>query len=169
MVTAMGADQEGLLPRVASSFAVGGGRLAESRLVRLGGQFAGAFRAVVPDGSDASDVVAALKKLGLSVSASGPLGAAPPGGPAPPVVRKITMRPRRAAAAPGSAASLVEPAARALCAHGLVVQSLDLSPDGGMVGSVAVPEGCAASTAAVVDALNAVGVHVNNLDLEFGP
>lgn len=60
--TVMGADRPGLVAKLAESVADHGGNWMESRLVRLGGQFAGVLRVEVPEG-DAQLLAAALREL----------------------------------------------------------------------------------------------------------
>ena len=69
VMTIVGPDRPGLVDSVATLVAGHNGNWLESRMSRLGGQFAGILRVEVPPGSEA-DLVAALKKLdsrGLAV------------------------------------------------------------------------------------------------------
>lgn len=64
----MGADRPGLVSQLAVAVADHGGNWVESRLVRLGGQFAGVLRVEVADEEAAgalSKAVGALKAVGL--------------------------------------------------------------------------------------------------------
>ena len=62
VMTIVGPDRPGLVDSVAALVAEHKGNWLESRMSRLGGQFAGILRVEVPPGSEA-DLVAALKKL----------------------------------------------------------------------------------------------------------
>ena len=69
VMTIIGQDRPGLVDSVAGLVAEHGGNWLESRMSRLGGQFAGILRVEVPSGNEAA-LAAALKKLesrGLSV------------------------------------------------------------------------------------------------------
>jgi glycine cleavage system regulatory protein len=69
VMTIVGADRPGLVDSVATLVAEHKGNWLESRMSRLGGQFAGILRVEVPSGSEAG-LVAALKRLdsrGLAV------------------------------------------------------------------------------------------------------
>jgi glycine cleavage system regulatory protein len=69
VMTVIGADRPGLVDSVASLVAAHSGNWLESRMSRLGGQFAGILRVEVP-GEKESSLVAALQKLdaqGLTV------------------------------------------------------------------------------------------------------
>ena len=69
VMTVIGQDRPGLVESVAALVVEHGGNWLESRMSRLGGQFAGILRVEVP-GENESPLVAALKKLeswGLTV------------------------------------------------------------------------------------------------------
>lgn len=69
VMTVIGRDRPGLVDSVASLVAEHGGNWLESRMSRLGGQFAGILRVEVP-GENEQPLVAALRKLdaqGLAV------------------------------------------------------------------------------------------------------
>ncbi len=69
VMTVIGQDRPGLVDSVAGLVAEHGGNWLESRMSRLGGQFAGILRVEVP-GENEAPLVAALKKLesqGLTV------------------------------------------------------------------------------------------------------
>lgn len=68
-LTLLGADRPGLVQLVADRVAVHGGNWLESRLCRLGGQFAGIIRVTVPSEGQASlcDALVALEVEGLRV------------------------------------------------------------------------------------------------------
>jgi glycine cleavage system regulatory protein len=68
-MTMIGADKPGLVESVASLVAEHGGNWLESRMSRLGGQFAGILRVEIPAEKEASLVTAlkALESRGLSV------------------------------------------------------------------------------------------------------
>src|ERR1035438_347786 len=69
VMTVIGQDRPGLVDSVAALVAEHGGNWLESRMSRLGGQFAGILRVEVPSENE-SPLVAALKKLesrGLAV------------------------------------------------------------------------------------------------------
>ncbi len=71
VMTMIGPDRPGLVDSVAAQVAEHGGNWLESRMSRLGGQFAGILRVEVPEENEAS-LVAALKGLssqGLTVVA----------------------------------------------------------------------------------------------------
>ena len=83
VMTVIGRDRPGLVESVASLVAAHGGNWLESRMSRLGGQFAGILRVEVP-GDNEPALVAALKQLdsqGLTVvvhpDQPGPLPASP--------------------------------------------------------------------------------------------
>jgi glycine cleavage system regulatory protein len=63
VMTVIGPDRPGLVDSVASLVAEHGGNWLESRMSRLGGQFAGILRVEVP-GENEPPLVAALQKLG---------------------------------------------------------------------------------------------------------
>jgi len=63
VITVMGANRPGLVAEIASTVAAHGGNWVESRLVRLGGQFAGVLRVEIAEG-EASPLAEALEKLG---------------------------------------------------------------------------------------------------------
>jgi glycine cleavage system regulatory protein len=69
VMTMIGADKPGLVESVASLVAEHGGNWLESRMSRLGGQFAGILRVEIPAEKEASLVTAlkALESRGLSV------------------------------------------------------------------------------------------------------
>ena len=62
VMTVIGQDRPGLVESVAALVAEHGGNWLESRMSRLGGQFAGILRVEVPGENEAA-VVAALQKL----------------------------------------------------------------------------------------------------------
>lgn len=62
-MTVIGADRPGLVESVASIVASHGGNWLESRMSRLGGQFAGILRVQVPSEKEAA-LTSALKELG---------------------------------------------------------------------------------------------------------
>jgi glycine cleavage system regulatory protein len=64
----MGADRPGLVSQLAAAVADHGGNWVESRLVHLGGQFAGVLRVEVPaeKASELSDAVRQLELAGLT-------------------------------------------------------------------------------------------------------
>lgn len=68
ILTVMGADRPGLVAQLAACVADHGGNWVESRLVRLGGQFAGVLRVEAPEGDDQrlSKALRELEKAGLS-------------------------------------------------------------------------------------------------------
>jgi glycine cleavage system regulatory protein len=69
VMTIIGADRPGLVDSVASLVAAHGGNWLESRMARLGGQFAGILRVAVPADNTAA-LMTALKGLqGLSIVA----------------------------------------------------------------------------------------------------
>jgi glycine cleavage system regulatory protein len=67
ILTVMGADRPGLVAQLAAAVADHGGNWVESRLVRLGGQFAGVLRVEVSsaDVEGLSNAVRDLEKAGL--------------------------------------------------------------------------------------------------------
>jgi glycine cleavage system regulatory protein len=70
VMTLIGADRPGLVESVASVVAEHGGNWLESRMSRLGGQFAGILRVEVPE-AKATPLVSALERLktgGLTVT-----------------------------------------------------------------------------------------------------
>jgi glycine cleavage system regulatory protein len=80
VLTVIGRDQPGLVRNVASVIAAQGGNWLESRLCRLGGEFAGIVRVEV-ESAKAAELTAALQKVaGLRVTVhaeDGAAGAAP--------------------------------------------------------------------------------------------
>ena len=64
VMTVIGADRPGLVESVASIVAAHGGNWLESRMSRLGGQFAGILRVQVPSDREAA-LTAALQELGV--------------------------------------------------------------------------------------------------------
>jgi glycine cleavage system regulatory protein len=83
LLTVAGVDRTGLVESLAERIALAGGNWEESRMARLGGQFAGIVLVTVPAGR-ADELVAGLRALdavGLQVSArpADPAVAAPPG------------------------------------------------------------------------------------------
>lgn len=72
VLTLVGADRPGLVESVAELVATHGGNWLESRMARLGGQFAGVARAEVPAERDAAlrAALGALAARGLSVGVS---------------------------------------------------------------------------------------------------
>jgi glycine cleavage system regulatory protein len=82
VMTVIGADRPGLVDSVAQLVADHGGNWLESRMSRLGGQFAGILRVSVPTGQQAQ-LTAALRELegrGLRVVVHDDVSAAPPAG-----------------------------------------------------------------------------------------
>jgi len=70
VMTILGRDRPGLVDRVASTIAHHGGNWLESRMARLGGQFAGILRAAVPAPQE-SELLGALRALeseGLAIA-----------------------------------------------------------------------------------------------------
>ena len=82
LLTVVGPDRPGLVERLAGLVAAHDGNWLESRLVHLGGHFAGVVRVVVPPDRQSAlrAALAALAGEGLAVSATE--AAAVPGGPA---------------------------------------------------------------------------------------
>ncbi len=83
VMTVIGPDRPGLVDSVASLVAEHGGNWLESRMSRLGGQFAGILRVEVPGDKEPS-LVAALKKLdaqGLTVVVHSDQPKPPPASP----------------------------------------------------------------------------------------
>ena len=71
LLTAVGADKTGLVESLAQKIAAAGGNWEESRLARLGGQFAGIVLVTIDAGSS-DKLVASLRSLeasGLQVTA----------------------------------------------------------------------------------------------------
>jgi glycine cleavage system regulatory protein len=70
VMTLLGPDQPGLVDRVASTVAQHRGNWLESRMVRLGGQFAGVLRAEVPAEQESQllDALRSLQHQGLAVA-----------------------------------------------------------------------------------------------------
>jgi len=70
LLTAIGADRTGLVESLAQKIAAAGGNWEESRLARLGGQFAGIVLVTI-DGAKSDQLVASLRELepGLQVTA----------------------------------------------------------------------------------------------------
>jgi glycine cleavage system regulatory protein len=80
VMTVIGPDRPGLVDDVAGVLAAHGGNWLESRMSRLGGQFAGILRAEVPEAQEAP-LLAALKKLeerGLTLVVCADAPQAPP-------------------------------------------------------------------------------------------
>ncbi len=76
VLTLIGRDQPGLVRNVASVIAAQGGNWLESRLCRLGGEFAGIVRVEV-DAAQAAELTTALQEVaGLRVTVHGEDGAA---------------------------------------------------------------------------------------------
>lgn len=103
VMTIIGKDRTGLVESVASLVAAHGGNWLESRMCRLGGEFAGILRIHVPDGQRASLITAltGLESQGLKVVvyADQPPAAVEAGQPAsleivghdrPGIIRQIT-------------------------------------------------------------------------------
>src|SRR5580765_5586294 len=69
VMTVIGADRPGLVDEVAAVVAEHEGNWLESRMSRLGGQFAGILRVELPEENEKAAVIAlqALKAQGLSV------------------------------------------------------------------------------------------------------
>lgn len=82
ILTIAGEDRPGLVERVAGVVAAHGGNWLESRLIQLGGHFAGVVRVEVPGSAHAAlrADLAALARDGLSVAAIPASGAAVVGG-----------------------------------------------------------------------------------------
>jgi glycine cleavage system regulatory protein len=70
VMTILGRDRPGLVDRVASTIAQHGGNWLESRMARLGGQFAGLLRAEVPVAQESQllEALRALESEGLAVA-----------------------------------------------------------------------------------------------------
>src|SRR4051812_45918383 len=70
VMTIIGKDKPGLVESVASLIAANGGNWLESRMARLGGQFAGILRVTVPSGKESALTAAlsGLKSRGLNVT-----------------------------------------------------------------------------------------------------
>ena len=116
-MTVIGADRPGLVESVASLVASHGGNWLESRMSRLGGQFAGILRVEVPAEREAA-LAAALKDLagkGLSVVIHSDKASAP--------VAKSELRALEIIGQdrPG----IVQQITRALAAHGVNVEELE--------------------------------------------
>lgn len=84
VMTVIGPDRLGLVQLVAARVAEHGGNWLESRMCRLGGQFAGILRVEVPEGRQ-GELIAALRALerdGLAITANpeGPQTDAAPAG-----------------------------------------------------------------------------------------
>lgn len=82
VLTLLGPDKRGIVARVASTIAAHGGNWMESRMVRLGGQFAGLVQAQVPEHAY-EDLRAAVAKLAdmnlrLTIEESSPAETTPP-------------------------------------------------------------------------------------------
>lgn len=76
VLTVIGRDQPGLVRNIASVIAAGGGNWLESRLCRLGGEFAGIVRVEV-EAARAAELTAAVQGVaGLRVTVDGEDGAA---------------------------------------------------------------------------------------------
>lgn len=117
VMTVIGADRPGLVESVASLVASHGGNWLESRMSRLGGQFAGILRVEVPAEREAA-LAAALKDLagkGLSVVIHSDKASAP--------VAKSELRALEIIGQdrPG----IVQQITRALAAHGVNVEELE--------------------------------------------
>ncbi len=117
VMTVIGADRPGLVESVASLVASHGGNWLESRMSRLGGQFAGILRVEVPAEREAA-LAAALKDLagkGLSVVIHSDKASAP--------VAKAELRALEIIGQdrPG----IVQQITRALAAHGVNVEELE--------------------------------------------
>lgn len=76
VMTIIGPDRPGLVEAVAEIVAAQGGNWLESRMARLGGQFAGILRVEVPEENKAAMVQSlnALETKGLKVTVSGDSG-----------------------------------------------------------------------------------------------
>ena len=116
-MTVIGADRPGLVETVASIVASHDGNWLESRMSRLGGQFAGILRVQVPGENEAA-LAAALKDLagkGLSVVIHSDKASAP--------VAKAELRALEIIGQdrPG----IVQQISRALASHGVNVEELE--------------------------------------------
>ncbi|HLP09512.1 MAG TPA: ACT domain-containing protein [Opitutaceae bacterium] len=80
VLTLVGADRPGLVESVAQLVAVHGGNWLESRMARLGGQFAGIARVTIPTAREAQvrAALAALAAQGLSVAVAQDPAQSPP-------------------------------------------------------------------------------------------
>lgn len=91
VVTLVGADRPGLVESIATLVANHGGNWLESRMARLGGQFAGVVRVDIPTASEA-EVTAALRGLssaGLTLTVVRDSSKAPVSGGAPVVLELV--------------------------------------------------------------------------------
>ena len=83
VMTLIGPDRTGLVESIARAVAAHSGNWLESRMCRLGGEFAGILRVEIPAG-ERSPLLAALQKIsGLNVTVradDGKISAVPPGG-----------------------------------------------------------------------------------------
>lgn len=117
VMTLIGDDRPGLVDRLASVVAAGGGNWLESRMSHLGGKFAGILRIEVNDSAvaDLSFRIRALSSEGIRVTieASDPLAVSPSSGKA--VVLEIVGQDR-----PG----IISQIFHALALHGANVEDL---------------------------------------------
>lgn len=116
-MTVIGPDRPGLVELVASLIAEQGGNWLESRMSRLGGQFAGILRVQVPADKEAS-LISALKELkgkGLSVDLNSDSAATTPEAAE---LRQLEIVGQDR---PG----IVQQISRALAAHGVNVEELE--------------------------------------------
>jgi glycine cleavage system regulatory protein len=91
LLTAVGADRTGLVESLAQKIAAAGGNWEESRLARLGGQFAGMVLVTI-DAARSDQLVGALRELegnGLQVTAR-PVAAAAAGSTGTRVILAVT-------------------------------------------------------------------------------
>jgi glycine cleavage system regulatory protein len=88
ILTIAGLDRPGLVERVAAAVAAHGGNWLESRLIQLGGHFAGVVRVDVPAGAHAAlrSDLAAMATDGLAVAA------VPASGTPAPASREVSLR-----------------------------------------------------------------------------
>ena len=117
VLTLVGADRPGLVESIAQLVTTHGGNWLESRMARLGGQFAGIARVEVPTAteSDLRSALAALAARGLAVGIAFDPAAAAPGATGVPAVLELIGQDR-----PG----IVHQVTRVLAAHGVNVEEL---------------------------------------------
>ena len=117
VLTLVGPDRPGLVESVAQLVATHGGNWLESRMARLGGQFAGIVRVEVPGTTEAAlrTALTALAARGLAVGVAVDPAAAAPGTAGAPAVLELIGQDR-----PG----IVHQVTRVLAAHGVNVEEL---------------------------------------------
>jgi glycine cleavage system regulatory protein len=119
LLTAVGADRTGLVESLAQRIAAAGGNWEESRLARLGGQFAGIVLVTI-DGGKTDQLVASLRELeasGLQVTARAV--------PAPTGIGTGTQV--RLTVTGGDRPGIVRDVSRILAERGVNVEELDSS------------------------------------------